>query len=54
MRVGARRLGENVLRMIWIMDQLGLHSEWVVFRDMWRGLISKKTSDSESGRNGRF
>ena len=27
------------------MDELGLHSEWVVFRDMWRGLISGKTSD---------
>jgi hypothetical protein len=27
------------------MDELGLHSEWVVFRDMWRGLILGKTSD---------
>ena len=27
------------------MDELGLHSEWVVFRDMWRSLISGKTSD---------
>ena len=27
------------------MDELGLHSEWVVFRDMWRDLISGKTSD---------
>ena len=27
------------------MDKLGLHSEWVVFRDMWRSLISGKTSD---------
>ena len=27
------------------MDELGLHSEWVVFRDMWRDLISRKTSD---------
>ena len=26
------------------MDELGLHSEWV-FRDMWRSLISGKTSD---------
>ena len=27
------------------MDELGLHSEWVVFRNMWRSLISGKTSD---------
>ena len=27
------------------MDELGLHPEWVVFRDMWRRLISGKTSD---------
>ena len=27
------------------MDELGLHSEWVVFRDMWRSLISGKKSD---------
>ena len=27
------------------MDELGLHSEWVVFRDMWRDLISGKTSN---------
>ena len=27
------------------IDELGLHSEWVVFRDMWRSLISGKTSD---------
>ena len=27
------------------MDELGLHSEWDVFRDMWRSLISGKTSD---------
>ena len=27
------------------MEELGLHSEWVVFRDMWRSLISGKTSD---------
>ena len=27
------------------MDELGLHSEWVVSRDMWRSLISGKTSD---------
>ena len=27
------------------MDELGLHPEWAVFRDMLRGLISGKTSD---------
>ena len=27
------------------MDELGLHPEWVVFRDMWRGFISGKTSN---------
>ena len=27
------------------MDELGLHSEWVVFSDMWRSLISRKMSD---------
>ena len=27
------------------MNELGLHSEWVVFRDMWRSLMSGKTSD---------
>ena len=27
------------------MEELGLHPEWVVFRDMWRDLISGKTSD---------
>ena len=27
------------------IDELGLHSEWVVFRDKWRGLISGKKSD---------
>ena len=27
------------------MDELGLHSEWVVLWDMWRSLISGKTSD---------
>ena len=26
-------------------DELGLHPEWVVFRDMWRGLISGQTSN---------
>ena len=27
------------------MEELGVHSEWVVFRNMWRSLISGKTSD---------
>ena len=37
------------------MKELGLHFEWVVFGDMWRSLISGKTSDpAERGRNGRF
>ena len=27
------------------MDELGLHSEWVVFRDMWRDLISGKPTN---------
>ena len=27
------------------MDELFLHSGWVVFRDMWSSLISGKTSD---------
>ena len=27
------------------IDELGLHSKWVVFRDMWSSLISGKTSD---------
>ena len=27
------------------MKKLGLHKERAVFRDMWRGLISGKTSD---------
>ena len=46
-RVGAGRLGENV-HVKDDMDELGLHSEWVVcslFRDMWRDLISEKTSN---------
>ena len=33
------------------MEELGLHPEWVVFRDIWRDLISGKTSDpAERGR----
>ena len=27
------------------MDELGLHSEWVVIRDIWRNLISGKKSN---------
>ena len=27
------------------VDELGLHPEWVVFRDVWRGLISGQTSN---------
>ena len=26
-------------------DELGLQPEWAVFRDMWRGLISRQTSN---------
>ena len=37
------------------MDELGLHSEWVVFKDMRRSLISgKRLTLDESGRNGLF
>ena len=48
MVAGVRCAGRG--RKTWIecvddMDEPGLHSEWVVFRDMWRGLISGKTSD---------
>ena len=39
MRVGAGRLGECGKDD---MVELGLHSEWVVFRDVWRSLISGK------------
>ena len=28
------------------MDELGLHPEWAVFRDLWRGSISGQTSNS--------
>ena len=27
------------------MKVLGLHAEWAVFRDMWRGFISGETSN---------
>ena len=27
------------------MDELGLHPEWAVFRDVWRGFISEQTSN---------
>ena len=37
-----RKLGECVKDD---MDELGLHPEWVVFKDKWRGLISGKTSN---------
>ena len=40
------------------MKVLGLHPEWTVFRDMWRGFISGKTSThariAERGRNERL
>ena len=37
------------------MEELGLHPEWVVFRDMWRDLISgKRLTLAERGRNRRF
>ena len=36
-------------------DELGLHLEWAVFRDVWRGLISGQCLTlAECGRNGRF
>ena len=55
-QVGVGRLGENVWRMIWMswVCTLGI----VVFSDVWRSLISGKTSNPsrawKSGRNGRF
>ena len=38
------------------MEELGLHPEWVVFRDMWRDLHigEKRLTLAERGRNGRF
>ena len=51
-RIRAGRLGECVKED---MVELGLHPEWAVFRDMWRSLISGKTSNlAEHGRNGCF
>ena len=46
---GVRCAGRG--RKIWYecvkddMKELGLHAEWVVFRDMWRGFISGRTSN---------
>ena len=38
-----------------VKDELGLHSEWVVFRDMWKPHMGKKRlTQAEHGRNGRF
>ena len=36
------------------INELGLHPEWVVFRDMWIGFISGQMSNTiaEQGRNG--
>ena len=37
------------------MDELSLHPEWAVFRDLWRGFISRQSLTlAERGRNGRF
>ena len=38
------------------MEELGLHPEWVVFRDIWRDLTyrEKRLTLAERGRNGRF
>ena len=41
---GVRCTGRGRKRMC-EYDCLGLHSEWVVFRDMWRSLILGKTSE---------
>ena len=43
MRVEGGRLGMNVVKDD--MKELGLHPEWAVFRDMWRGFISGRTSN---------
>ena len=46
---GARGAGRG--RKTWYdcvkddMKELGLHAEWAVFRDMWRGFISGGTSN---------
>ena len=51
-RVGAKRLGECVKDDI---EELGLHSEWAVFRDMWRDFISgQPLTLAERGRNRHF
>ena len=36
--------------------RLGLHSEWVVFRDVWKKphIREKRLTLAERGRNGRF
>ena len=38
------------------MDELGLHPEWVVFRDMWKRLHigDKRLTLAEHGRNRSF
>ena len=52
-RVGAGRPWRECVRDD--MEELGLHPEWVVFRDIWRDLISGKSLTlAERGRNGRF
>ena len=43
MQVEGGRFGENVVKDD--MVELGLHPEWTVFRDMWRGFISGKMSN---------
>ena len=57
--VGVRCAGRG--RKTWFecvqkdMNVLGLHAEWAVFRDMYRGFISEGKSDpSRAWRNGRF
>ena len=52
MRVEGGRLGMNVCECVKDdMKALGLHPEWAVFRDMWRGFISRGTSNpTERGK----